>query len=615
MSAGADTTEPGSTTDALPQRAALRRLLRQVLRTDADLEAFCLDHFEAVSRRFSSGMDVQSKVNLLLVLVEPDEVLAGLRRHFRGDRRQLAEIDKSVAIPESPELREARLRQSELRRLYVEREQKRARGESTAELDRSIVEIKRLMRSQPQLQEGEVLGDRYEMLERIGHGGFAVVWQAFDKQTQRMVAVKVLHREQGDGHNRIERFQRGARQMQRLDHPHIARVLDGPAEHGGFHYFVMEYLAGGDLQRAVIGKSIDREAALQALIDVGAALEHAHRQGLVHRDVKPQNILLDSQKRAHLTDFDLVWAPDTTGGTQAGALGTFLYAAPEEMEDASHVDVRADVYSLAMSALFVLHGRQLPRKVLDQRALFIDRLPCREEVRAVLRRSTASDPDDRPPTVAAFCAAFAAALSIPASVPPASGDNRPTRHNAPVPMSVAPPFAPPSAGSPRWLLVWGGLLAIAIAALSWVSVSQRTSPVNKVLDAMPPPPSLVELPADMVPPPFVELVPVQVQVLSRPSGADVYIDGNLAGKTPYLFQHKPGTMVRVEIRKRGFEPYYEEFQTDLQLIDVKLDPVSPSRNTSDAVDASKLPASLSKLPTGLNDPFHHSKSHSKIKQP
>ena len=98
--------------------------------------------------------------------------------------------------------------------------------------------------------------------------------------------------------------------MLQLDHPHIVRVLDGPAEHNGFHYFVMELMAGGDLFRAVTKSKINRMEALSALLQVGQALSYAHSRGIVHRDIKPQNILLDGHGTARLTDFDLVWAAD-----------------------------------------------------------------------------------------------------------------------------------------------------------------------------------------------------------------------------------------------------------------------------------------------------------------
>lgn len=387
-----------------PSRAILRRLIREVLRTDADLNSFCVDFFPDVYDRFSTGMDRLSKVNLLLELSPPGEVVSRLREHCGAELESGLHFDAALKEWARPELENVHSLRDQLEALYRDREERRIKGLETAGVDQQLVELKRLQRQVPKLQEGEVLADRYRLLEVVGRGGFANVWQAMDRSVHRLVAVKVLHVEQGEESRRIERFIRGARQMQSLDHPHIVRVLDGPDEYHGFHFFVMDYVTGGDLSRAVIAQTVDREAAFRAILQVGEALEFAHQRGLIHRDIKPQNILLDESNRARLTDFDLVWAPDSTGGTRTGAMGTFLYAAPEEMEDASRVDRRVDIYSLAMTLIFVLHGKSLPRQVLDARVRFIDRLECPDPVKALLRRATAPEREERPNSVAEFCA-------------------------------------------------------------------------------------------------------------------------------------------------------------------------------------------------------------------
>lgn len=315
--------------------------------------------------------------------------------------------------PTTEEARQAQKEHEELERLYLERDDLLRQGESASEVDKKIVAFKRAKRPRSELREGLLIANRYRLMEIIGHGGFATVWKAFDSHVRHQVAVKILHRDRGDDTRRSERFIRGARQMQRLDHPHILRVIDGPAEYDGDHYFTMDFLPGGDLSHALLKRQIDRFAAMRIALQAGAALEYAHGRGLIHRDVKPQNILVDPQRSARLTDFDLVWASDTTGGTRTSAMmGSFLYAAPEEMEDASQVDRRADVYSLAMTVMFVLHGKPLTRTVLDRRALFIDGLDCSDEAKALLRRATAVDPDDRPATVAELCSQLTVALGV-----------------------------------------------------------------------------------------------------------------------------------------------------------------------------------------------------------
>lgn len=393
-------------------RPVVRQILVALLPTDSDFNAFCLDHFVHVHERFSAGMDRIQKTNLLLTIEQPESVLLRLRERHQDDPGGMAIIHKFIAVSICEEGQQTQQQWEELDLLYLHREILLQNRQSTASIDHRLVSLKRAHRQGSQIQEGDILAQRYRLLEIIGRGGFAKVWHAFDVKTKRSVAVKILHWEQSDELRRIERFSRGARQMQGLDHPHVVRVLDGPSEYRGFHFFVMELHSGGDLCRAILGGRISQLAALQAILQIGTALEYAHRRGLIHRDVKPQNILLDDLSNAWLTDFDLVWAPDTTGGTHTGAMGTFLYAAPEAMENASQVDHRVDMYSLGMTTLFVLYGDMLPRKVLDARLLFIDELACSNSLKELLRSATALNPDERPFSVAQWCRELACAAGI-----------------------------------------------------------------------------------------------------------------------------------------------------------------------------------------------------------
>src|SRR5262249_54520321 len=131
---------------------------------------------------------------------------------------------------------------------------------------------------------------------------------------------------------RRERFFRGARVMMELKHSAVVRVFDPRGEDDAFCYFVMELVPGGNLRDAVLCQRAHPARWLIAILQVGEALAEAHKKQLIHRDVKPANVLLDEHGDAKLTDFDLVGAPDTTGGTRTGALGTVVYAAPECLE-------------------------------------------------------------------------------------------------------------------------------------------------------------------------------------------------------------------------------------------------------------------------------------------
>ncbi len=390
-----------------PTLASLRRLLNRILSTDSDFEAFCLDHFSEVKAQFSDGMTRVRKVSMLLESVDSVVVLTRLAESFPSSIAEHAG-ELLCVNDQTPEYRSDQTRElgERLRRLYECREERSVLGDDTAQINQEILAIRRELRQGPQLQAGEYLHDgRYRLVRRIGKGGFATVWQAYDRQAKEPVAVKVLHGQWADDLQRLERFYRGARRMAQLHHSGIARVIDEPQEERGFHYFVIEYVPGGDLRQKVLDHQISPAEGLKIIRIVGQALSHAHQRGVIHRDVKPANVLLGEHGPA-LTDFDLAWAIDTTGGTQTGALGTFLYAAPEMMQDATEVTPCADVYSLAMSAVFVLYGAE-PVEMVGDRLGFLRALVPGSGLLAVLSKATEREPQNRFQTVGDFCSALA----------------------------------------------------------------------------------------------------------------------------------------------------------------------------------------------------------------
>ncbi len=294
------------------------------------------------------------------------------------------------------------------------------KGGDLTDVRAEILDLRRKIREGGNVKAGDLLSGRYKLLELLGDGGFATVWKAFDRKERKLVAVKVLHPPVARDGSRLDRFFRGARQMAGISHPGIVRVLEKRLDDGGYHYFVMEYVDGGDLRTAVLEKRLPTERVVPLIREVAEALQAFHDQGkgFVHRDVKPANILLDAAGRPKLTDFDLVRAAtDTTGGTKAGAmLGTFLYTAPECMGSPHEAEVRADVYSLAMTAAFCFSGHELPFSVLRSPEAFVEALPCPSGVRQVLKRGVALDSAERFPSVAALAEAIGRGLAAPVKV-------------------------------------------------------------------------------------------------------------------------------------------------------------------------------------------------------
>jgi serine/threonine protein kinase len=269
-------------------------------------------------------------------------------------------------------------------------------GADTRTVEQEILDLRRTMREGGRLQPGDILSDRFSLIERLGQGGFATVWKAYDQDHDRLVALKVLHGQFGGDRTQFLRFNRGARKMAELHHQGIVRIIELPMDDGGFHFFVMEFEPGGDLRQAVIDRRLPRERVIPLLSEVAEVLDFAHERGVVHRDVKPANILLDAAGYPKLTDFDLVQAADTTAGTIPGAMiGTFLYAAPEAMTNPQEATVAADIYSLAMTAAFCLSGEELTPAVLLHRESFFCKIPCPPGAQEILAQGAAVQPEDR----------------------------------------------------------------------------------------------------------------------------------------------------------------------------------------------------------------------------
>ena len=204
---------------------------------------------------------------------------------------------------------------------------------------------------------GHCFGD-YELIEEIARGGMGVVYRANQVSLGRPVALKMILAGGLASDIDIERFHREAEAAARLDHPHIVPIYD-VGQREGHHYFSMKLIEGGDLTRHMV-QYADRPRATAALMaDVAEAVHHAHQRGILHRDLKPRNILIDSNDNAQITDFGLAKLVEASeDATQSGAIvGTAGYMAPEQARADKSITTAADIYSLGAVLYELLTGR------------------------------------------------------------------------------------------------------------------------------------------------------------------------------------------------------------------------------------------------------------------
>ncbi|MEU9642167.1 Stk1 family PASTA domain-containing Ser/Thr kinase [Streptomyces sp. NPDC048188] len=202
---------------------------------------------------------------------------------------------------------------------------------------------------------GQVLDGRYRVEARIAVGGMATVYRAVDTRLDRVLALKVMHPTLATDATFVERFIREAKSVARLDHPNVVQVFDQGAE-GAYVYLAMEYIAGCTLRDVLRERGALRpRAALDILEPVLAALGAAHRAGFVHRDMKPENVLIGDDGRVKVADFGLVRAVDTVTSTTGSVLGTVSYLAPEQIENGT-ADPRVDVYACGVVLYEMLTG-------------------------------------------------------------------------------------------------------------------------------------------------------------------------------------------------------------------------------------------------------------------
>ncbi|MFE9766555.1 Stk1 family PASTA domain-containing Ser/Thr kinase [Streptomyces sp. NPDC005808] len=202
---------------------------------------------------------------------------------------------------------------------------------------------------------GQLLDGRYRVDARIAVGGMATVYRALDTRLDRVLALKVMHPALAADGSFVERFIREAKSVARLAHPNVVQVFDQGA-HGSYVYLAMEYVAGCTLRDVLRERgALQPRAALDIFEPVLAALGAAHRAGFVHRDMKPENVLIGDDGRVKVADFGLVRAVDTVTNTTGAVLGTVSYLAPEQIEHGT-ADARVDVYACGIVLYEMLTG-------------------------------------------------------------------------------------------------------------------------------------------------------------------------------------------------------------------------------------------------------------------
>jgi len=323
----------------------------------------------------------------------------------------------------------------------------------------------------------QVIAGRYELKETVGTGGMSTVYCAFDTLLERNVALKILHDQYGGDAEYVERFRREARAVAQLSHPNIVTVIDR-GEEDGKQYIVFELVDGENLKELVErGGPLPVRRVLELGLEVGRALAFAHAQGLIHRDVKPQNVLLNGDGRAKVTDFGIVRSLDAVGQTETGTvLGTSHYIAPEQARG-ERVDAQTDVYSFGVVLHELLTG-EVPyagdnflsvamKHVNDPVPSVLDTRPDAPiRLASLIERCLAKVPADRPASMDEVVAELEAVqveldarqdgegtmiMRKPAAIPA-----RPPRQKRPKRQR-----APRQGRIPAWPLILAGLLLLA----------------------------------------------------------------------------------------------------------------------------------------------------------
>jgi serine/threonine protein kinase len=416
------------------------------------------------------------------------------------------------------------------------------------------------------------LTGRYEILRLLGKGGMAVVFLAQDLVLEREVAIKVLPPGMSHDAKLIPRFQQEAKTAAKLDHPNIIPIYRVESE-AGLNYFVMKFVNGRALDQVLDDGPLPVLQARRVLREAALALGHAHKRKIVHRDVKPANIMLEADGRVVLTDFGISKAAqDSAHLTGTGAIiGTPHYMAPEQAKGLE-VDGRADQYALAIVGHQLLTGKVpfdgtahsiLYKQVFEPPPPVIEVRPdTPKDLSLALERALSKDPEHRFPTMEDFAAAVSGERAGTTTVVSA-----PVK---PVTRSTARPSTKPEpANTNRPMLVAFTVAAIGIGIAGWLGLvptgAPKPVPRNPVATRATPPrpiptPGVTQRPAqsrsesEPSEPPRLRAVKKEYALLtvaSEPWGT-LYIDNVEIGPTPVAdYRLLPGTY-RLRLEQEGY---------------------------------------------------------------
>jgi serine/threonine-protein kinase len=426
------------------------------------------------------------------------------------------------------------------------------------------------------------LAGRYAITRLLGRGGMAVVFLAEDLALERQVAIKVLPPEMAHDTKLIPRFQQEAKTAAKLDHPNIIPIYRVESE-AGLVYFVMKYVTGRSLEQLLEDGPLPIDLARRVLREAALALGHAHQRRIVHRDVKPANIMMEADGRVILTDFGISKAvQDAAQLTGTGTIiGTPHYMAPEQAKGLE-VDGRADQYALAIVGHQILTGKQpfdgsahsiLYKQVFEPPPPMLATRPdVPRDMSAALERALSKDPAQRFPTMEDFAAAlsgersgFRTVVSAPIKPLPRSGlpATKPKRSSTAVRRSV---------------ITLG--ISVVVGGAAWAGLREPTEPREPLPAAAPAPKTVVppvehiqaaplaSPPKPLEPPPVSPLTGVEgavrapakpkpkienayLTVASEPWGT-LYLDNLEIGPTPVAdYPLQPGKY-RLRIEQEGY---------------------------------------------------------------